>query len=225
MAPSFENTNAQDLIIKTFPVGPLGCNCTIVGHKGSGEAIVIDPGGDADEILLTLREYGLTRVRQILHTHAHFDHFLASGHVREATGAKLCLHRADEPLWNILDRQCAMFGIPFEPVPPPDHWLSHEEELPLTDVVQGQAIHTPGHSPGSMCFLFEAAGTLVSGDTLFRGGIGRTDLWGGDAQAIERSIKKRLYTLDEDLTVIPGHGPTTVLGHEMRHNSYVRAGK
>ena len=105
--------------------------------------------------------------------------------------------------------------------PPPDRWLKNDEELSLGEVA-GVALHTPGHTPGSMCFHFEAAKLLLAGDTLFRGSIGRTDLWGGDAQAIERSIKTRLYALDEDTRVITGHGPETKIGHEIRFNAFVR---
>lgn len=214
-------TNSDSIFIKTFPVGPLQCNCTIIGDKISGQAIVADPGGDAEEILSVLAQEGL-KVTQIIHTHAHFDHFLASGHMHHQTGAPLCLHRADEPLWNRLEMQCQMYNIPYQPVPEPHHWLKHEEELKL-DTIKGEALYTPGHTPGSMSFWFEDAKLLVAGDTLFKRGIGRTDLWGGDYPTIERSIKTRLYTLDEEATVITGHGPSTILGDEMRHNPFVRA--
>ncbi len=203
--------------VKTFPVGPLQCNCTVLGDKATGRAVVVDPGGDADKILDLLAQEGLTVV-QIIHTHAHFDHFMASGVMHERTGAPLCLHEADKPLWQNLEMQCSLFGVPYRPVPAPQQWLEHEEELPLA----GKALHTPGHTPGSMSFLFEAAGLLIAGDTLFRGSIGRTDLWGGDYQAIERSIRERLYTLDESLTVVTGHGPSTSIGYEIRNNPFVK---
>jgi hydroxyacylglutathione hydrolase len=115
-----------------------------------------------------------------------------------------------------------MFGIPFEKPPPPDQWLEHEEEIEVKGV-QLKALHTPGHTPGSMCFLFEKQKLLIAGDTLFQGSIGRTDLWGGDYQKIEKSIQEKLYTLDEDTAVITGHGESTSIGHEMRSNSFVRA--
>lgn len=209
------------LFIKTFPVGPLQCNCTILGNRVTGEATVIDPGGDAQKILDVLHAEGL-KVTRILHTHAHFDHFLAAGELHEKTGAPLCLHQADRWLWENLELQCGLFNIPFKPVPAPQHWLEHEEDLPLADC-PGKALFTPGHTPGSMSFLFEAANLLIAGDTLFKGSIGRTDLWGGDYPTIERSIKTQLYTLDENLDVITGHGPSTVLGEEMRSNPYVQA--
>ena len=213
--------NDADIIVETIPVGPLQCNCTILGDLVSREAIVVDPGGDAEILLERLVELDL-QVERIIHTHAHLDHFLASGKMKEATGAKLALHREDLFLWDMLEDQCRMFGIPFEPPPPPDQWLENEEEIDLNDL-QGKALHTPGHTPGSMCFLFESQKLLIAGDTLFQGSIGRTDLWGGDFKKIEKSIQEKLYTLDEETSVITGHGESTSIGHEMRANSFVRA--
>ena len=213
--------NDTDIIVETIPVGPLQCNCTILGDLVSRKAIVVDPGGDAEILLERLVELNL-QVERIIHTHAHLDHFLASGKMKEATGAKLALHREDLFLWDMLEDQCRMFGIPFEPSPPPDQWLENEEEINLNDI-QGKALHTPGHTPGSMCFLFESQKLLIAGDTLFQGSIGRTDLWGGDFKKIEKSIQEKLYTLDEETSVITGHGESTSIGHEMRANSFVRA--
>ena len=213
--------NDADIIVETIPVGPLQCNCTILGDVVSRKAIVVDPGGDAEILLERLVELDL-QVERIIHTHAHLDHFLASGKMKEATGAKLALHREDLFLWDMLEDQCRMFGIPFEPPPPPDQWLENEEEIDLNDL-QGKALHTPGHTPGSMCFLFESQKLLIAGDTLFQGSIGRTDLWGGDFKKIEKSIQEKLYTLDEETSVITGHGESTSIGHEMRANSFVRA--
>lgn len=213
--------NDADIIVETIPVGPLQCNCTILGDLVSRKAIVVDPGGDSEILLERLVELNL-QVERIIHTHAHLDHFLASGKMKEATGAKLALHREDLFLWDMLEDQCRMFGIPFEPPPPPDQWLENEEEIDLNDL-QGKALHTPGHTPGSMCFWFESQKLLIAGDTLFQGSIGRTDLWGGDFKKIEKSIQEKLYTIDEETSVITGHGESTSIGHEMRANSFVRA--
>ncbi len=210
----------KEAIVKTFPVGPLQCNCTIIGDPKTKRAIVVDPGGDAERILEALKADGLS-VSMILHTHAHFDHFLAAGKMKEATGAALALHKADKILWDNLETQCNMFGFPCDPVPPPDHWLEHEEEVPLSGLA-AQCLHTPGHTPGSMCFHFKDLKLLLGGDTLFRGSIGRTDLWGGDFQAIEQSIRTRLYTLDEETAVVTGHGPATSIAWELRNNPFVR---
>ncbi|HDS1819385.1 MAG: MBL fold metallo-hydrolase [Pseudomonas sp.] len=207
------------LIRETFPVGPLQCNCTLIGDPLTKKAIVVDPGGDPEKILARLQAHGLTLV-SIIHTHAHFDHFLASGKLKALTGATLHLHKDDQSLWDNLEMQCQMFGVPYTPVPPPDRWLGDDEELACGC---GVALHTPGHTPGSMSFWFADAKLLIAGDTLFRRGIGRTDLWGGDQRAIVRSIKERLYRLDEEAIVVTGHGPDTRLGDEMRENPFVRA--
>ena len=207
------------MIFRSFPVPPLGCNCSIIGDPVTKKALVVDPGGDAARILKDVETLGLT-VTHIVHTHAHFDHFLASGQMKQATGAPLWLHKADRILWENLEMQCRVFGIPYTPAPPPDQWLQDDEEVALGELT-GLALHTPGHTPGSMCFHFPAHRMVIAGDTLFHESIGRTDLWGDDAQAIERSFKDRLYTLDEDTRVITGHGPETRIGHEIRFNPFV----
>ncbi len=209
----------NQLIRITFPVPPLSCNCSIIGDKETKQAIVVDPGGNPERILGEIDALGFT-VTSILHTHAHFDHFLASGHIKQATGAPLCLHSQDQDLWDMLEVQCRMFNIPYVPAPPPDRWIKDESEVRVGPYT-GTVIHTPGHTPGSVCFFFESQSLVFSGDTLFRGGIGRTDLWGGDGQVIERSIRERLYTLKESTLVIPGHGPESSIGWEREHNMFV----
>ncbi|HKE63000.1 MAG TPA: MBL fold metallo-hydrolase [Nitrospira sp.] len=209
-----------ELIRKTFSVPPLGCNCSILGDPVTRQAVVVDPGGAHQQILQQVRALGLT-VRMILHTHAHFDHFLASGEMQKATGGMLCLHEDDRELWEMLDIQCRMFGVPYVPVPPPDYWLKDEEKL-LIGQLTAVALHTPGHTPGSMSFHVPGGNLVLAGDTLFRGSIGRTDLWGGDFDAIERSIHERLYTLPESTLVITGHGPETEIGWEKHSNQFVR---
>ncbi|TAJ24669.1 MAG: MBL fold metallo-hydrolase [Nitrospirae bacterium] len=208
------------LIRKTFSVPPLGCNCSILGDPVTKQAIVVDPGGAPERILQEVQALGLTVV-SILHTHAHFDHFLASGEMKKATGATLCLHADDRELWEMLEVQCRLFGVPYVPVPLPEYWLQDEEKIVLGGI-EGQALHTPGHTPGSMSFHFAQAQLVLAGDTLFRGGIGRTDLWGGDFDAIEQSIRERLYTLHETTCVITGHGPETSIGMERESNAFVR---
>ena len=209
------------MILKTFPVPPLGCNCSIIGDPVTKRAIVVDPGGAHERILKDVQDLGMTVV-SILHTHAHFDHFLASGEMKKATNAALCLHPDDRKLWEMLEIQCRMFGVPYAPVPLPDYWLQDEEKL-IVGGIEGIALHTPGHTPGSMSFHFPAEKLLLAGDTLFRGSIGRTDLWGGDFEAIERSIRERLYRLDETTRVITGHGPETLIGIERESNAFIRA--
>ncbi len=209
------------LIRKTFSVPPLGCNCSIIGDPVTKQAIVVDPGGAHERILQEVKQLGLT-VTMILHTHAHFDHFLASGEMKKATGATLCLHEDDRELWSMLDVQCRMFGVPYIPVPEPEYWLKDEEKL-LVGQITAVALHTPGHTPGSMSFHLPDGNIVLAGDTLFRGSIGRTDLWGGDFDAIERSIHEQLYTLHESTLVVTGHGPETEIGWEKHTNQFVRA--
>lgn len=208
------------VIRKTFSVPPLGCNCSIIGDPVTKQAIVVDPGGAAERIVREVQQLGLT-VRYILHTHAHFDHFLAAGEMKQATGAVLCLHQDDLDLWRNLEVQCRMFGVPYVAVPMPDYWLKDEEQV-LVGQVPVVAIHTPGHTPGSMSFHVPDDQLVLAGDTLFRGSIGRTDLWGGDFDAIERSIRERLYTLDDATAVVTGHGPETEIGVEKESNQFFR---
>ncbi len=208
------------LIRKTFSVPPLGCNCSIIGDPVTKEAIVVDPGGAHERILHEVQQYGLT-VSHILHTHAHFDHFLASGEMKRATGAALCLHQDDFDLWKNLELQCRTFGVPYVPVPMPDYWLKDDEKV-LVGQFSVVALHTPGHTPGSMSFHLPHEMLVFAGDTLFRGSIGRTDLWGGDFDAIEQSILEKLYTLDDATVVVTGHGPETEIGWEKESNQFVR---
>lgn len=209
----------MNLVHESFPVGPLKCNCTVIGDADTGRGLVIDPGGDPERILAAAGRLGL-RIEALIHTHAHLDHILAAGSLHASTGAPVHLHRDDLFLWNALERQCEMFGVPYTPVPPPDAWLEDEQPLPNLD---GRCIHTPGHTPGSMSFHFSAAGLLVAGDTLFRRSVGRTDLPGGDTRQLVESIRMRLYTLDEATRVVTGHGPETTVGYEMRNNAFVTA--
>jgi hydroxyacylglutathione hydrolase len=206
------------IVRKTFPVGPLQCNCTVMGDTESGIGYVFDPGGDADQIMATVESMGL-KIIGIIHTHAHLDHILAAGEIQRQTGAPVWLHRSDKILWDSLGFQCKMFGIPYTPVPDPDHWIEDEQELECG----GYCLHTPGHTPGSTSFYFEDSRLLIAGDTLFQGSVGRTDFEGGSAGVLKKSIQQRIYKLDETATVITGHGPETTIGQEMRHNAFVRA--
>tara|TARA_B110000503_G_scaffold31793_2_gene51463 strand:- start:21296 stop:21952 length:657 start_codon:yes stop_codon:yes gene_type:complete len=215
------NTNQQSpsqFIIRTFPVGPLQCNCSIVGDRLSSKALIVDPGGDAEHILGLINELNLTVVA-IIHTHAHLDHILASGIIKEATGAPIYLHEGDKFLWDMVEQQCAMFGVPAITLPEPDGFIKDDQAL---NCCGGVAIHTPGHTPGSVSFWFEEYKTLIAGDTLFQGSIGRTDLPGGNFDQIITSIKERIYCLDDQALVVTGHGPNTVIGSEKVSNSFVR---
>ncbi|RKZ44465.1 MAG: MBL fold metallo-hydrolase [Gammaproteobacteria bacterium] len=208
----------MNIVRKTFPVGPLQCNCTIIGDTETGVGYVFDPGGDASRIMATVESMGL-KIIGIIHTHAHLDHILAAGEIQSRTAAPIWVHRSDMFLWDTVEMQCRMFGVPYTPVPDPDHWIEDEQELECG----GSCIHTPGHTPGSTSFYFEDSRLLIAGDTLFQGSIGRTDFEGGDAGLLVKSIQQRIYKLDESATVITGHGPETTIGQEMRFNAFVRA--
>jgi len=209
----------MSIIHESFPVGPLQCNCTVLGDTETGSGYIFDPGGNPDRIMEAVNRMGLSIVA-LIHTHAHLDHFLAAGAIREQTGARVCLQKSDLFLWDALESQCQMFGVPYAPAPPPDHWLEHDEPL---ECGSGLCLHTPGHTPGSMSFYFAKEQLLIAGDTLFLNSVGRTDLPGGNMQQLVESIQTRLYTLDEKTVVVPGHGPATTIGHEMRNNAFVTA--
>jgi glyoxylase-like metal-dependent hydrolase (beta-lactamase superfamily II) len=212
---------AASPILETIPVGPLQCNCTILGDPGSGEALVIDPGDEPERILQALRARGLTPVA-LLHTHAHFDHIGGSRRVKETTAAPIRLHAADFPLYDALPVQAAHFGLSAEDPLPPDRAVEDGETIRF-GAFAVTAIHTPGHTPGSTCYHFERERVLFSGDTLFRRSIGRTDLWGGDTDTILASIRERLYSLPGELRVVCGHGPDTTIAEEKRANPFVNA--
>jgi glyoxylase-like metal-dependent hydrolase (beta-lactamase superfamily II) len=188
----------------------------------TGEAVVVDPGGDADEILAQVAAMGVT-VKLLLHTHAHFDHILATGEVAAATGAEVVLHAGDRLLYENLPRQGRTFGFFAGRPPAPSRWLAGGETLTIGKLSLA-VIHTPGHTPGSVGYYFAApAPLLLAGDTLFADGVGRTDFPGGSFEDLEISIRERLYVLPDETRVIPGHGPETTIGHEREHNPFVRA--
>ena len=207
----------MNIVFESFPVGPLQCNCTVIGDTDSGLGYVIDPGGHPERIMQSSERLGL-KITALIHTHAHLDHILAAGDISKQTGATIHLHRGDLFLWDALEQQCQMFGIPYQPVPTPTSWLEHDEALPHID---GRCIHTPGHTPGSMSFHCGEQNLLIAGDTLFRGSVGRTDLPGGNTKELIQSIREQLYTLDEETIVIAGHGDNTTLGDEIRNNPFV----
>lgn len=208
--------------LESFPTGPLGCNCSIVMDRASRRAIVVDPGGDLELICERLRALDAS-VEAIVHTHTHIDHVGATKGVQTTTGARACIHEADRFLYDLLPVQAAMLGIPLPPVTEMEGTLSDGTSLHFGGLEMG-VLHTPGHTPGSVTFTVSSGGKthVFTGDTLFRRGIGRTDLWGGDFEAIQRSIRGRLFTLPEDAIVIPGHGPETTIGEERVKNPHMR---
>jgi glyoxylase-like metal-dependent hydrolase (beta-lactamase superfamily II) len=209
------------MIFESFPVGPLGCNCSIVADGTAKKAIVVDPGGDFEAIRARLAANGLA-VTAIVHTHTHIDHVGATAPLQRVTGASACIHEADRFLYDLLPVQAAMLGC----------------ELPERAEIEGSLVdglalragalelgvlHTPGHTPGSVTFVVKDGleTHVFSGDTLFRRGIGRTDLWGGDSGQIARSLRDKLMALPDDARVVPGHGPDTTIGEERRLNPFL----
>jgi glyoxylase-like metal-dependent hydrolase (beta-lactamase superfamily II) len=210
------------MIIRIFTVGPVACNCCVVACPNTNEAVIIDPGGHPDRILAVVKSMGV-KVNQIWHTHAHFDHILATGIIAKATGARIGLYVADKELFENLPKQGDIFGFESQPLPPPDVLWRGGETLTV-GTLSAKVLHTPGHTPGSVGFYFEAPSpVLFSGDTLFSESIGRTDVTGGSYKAIVRSIREVLYTLPGNTRVIPGHGGETTIAHEREHNPFVTA--
>ena len=208
------------MLHKNIVVGPLQCNCAILACERTLEAIVIDPGDEAERILKEITAQNLT-VKYVIHTHAHFDHIGATGGLKQKLKTTLCLHKDDEQIYNNLPLQGKMFGMEFEAAPPIEKFILDEEILTFGEH-QIQVIHTPGHSPGGVCLkLVENDQFLFSGDTLFQQSVGRSDLWGGNHDTLIRSIKTRLLSLDGDTRVFPGHGPSTRIGDEKKGNPFL----
>jgi glyoxylase-like metal-dependent hydrolase (beta-lactamase superfamily II) len=215
-----EDTEGK-LRIRTLVVGPLSCVCAIVACAETGEAAVVDPGGDEDEILAEVARMGVT-IKLVLHTHGHFDHILGPAAVAAATGAPVLLHRDDRELYERLPAQCRAFGFWAPPPPAVSRQLAGGERLILGRLTL-DVVHTPGHTRGGVCYFFaEPTPLLLAGDTLLCESVGRTDLPGGSATDLVRSIRDKLFSLPGATRVIPGHGPETTIEHERQWNPFVR---
>ncbi len=213
------NDLMDSMIIETRAVGPFQSNVFILGDKDSGDAVIIDPGDDIEEILCILHKNSLNPGK-ILLTHGHIDHVSGVRALKEATGAAVYLHKEDIFLYEQLPTQASFFGITADEISSIDECL--EDGMETGDgILRCRIIHTPGHTPGSVSFYFPA-GMVFTGDTLFRWSIGRTDLWGSSHIDLMESIKEKLFKLDDKTRVYPGHGPSTTIGAEKRDNPFLK---
>jgi hydroxyacylglutathione hydrolase len=228
----------ESLIHEILPVGWLQCNCSVVGDPESREAIVLDPGDEVERIQQILARHGLT-VRAIVNTHAHIDHVGGLRKLHDATGAPVLMHPDDLELYRALEMQAAWIGMPVPEIAAVDGLLREGDQVRWGRFT-ANVIHTPGHTPGSLCLHLPAAGEgtargersrtaadgagkLFAGDTLFAGSIGRTDLWGGSFDEIMRSLQTKLMAFPDDTLVFPGHGPATTIGRERASNPFLRS--
>ena len=211
------------MIVETVVVGSFQCNCTILACEKTKHAVIIDPGDEAHKIMEIIKHYDLD-VKYLLHTHAHLDHIMATREIKEKTGAEILLHHADNDIYNNLTMQAKMFGFNVKEPLKVDKFIAHDEIITAGETINTSVIHTPGHSPGSVCFHFdkEEKPFIFSGDTLFERSIGRTDLWGGSQDQLLSSIKDRIFSLPEDTVVCPGHGNKTTVWEEKKKNPFFR---
>jgi hydroxyacylglutathione hydrolase len=208
------------MIHEILVVGPLQCNCSILGDETSHEAIVVDPGDDVSRIVALLQKHQLT-VKQIVITHAHIDHTAGAHRLKQLTGAPILYNQNDIPLVKMMDVQAGWLGISTPKVPPPDDTLDDGKIITVTGLT-GSILHTPGHTEGSVCLYLPQQTLLLAGDTLFAGSVGRTDLPGGNTRKLLTSIHTRLLTLPDDVTVVPGHGSVTTIGAERESNPFLQ---
>lgn len=202
--------------VERLVVGELEVNCYLLYDEG-GEGVVIDPGGEGEKILSRLKGLNIT-VNYILNTHGHFDHTGANGFIKEKTGAILAIHRDDRVLLENLDSQASLFGLYVNPSPKPDLLLEDSDTL-RSGSIDLEIIHTPGHTKGSICI--KIGNILFTGDTVFAGSVGRTDLPGGSYERLIRSIKERILILSDDTILYPGHGEETTLARERSYNPFL----
>lgn len=208
------------MMIETIPVGPLQTNCYLAACEETDQAVLIDPGwsGEALYDLVTGKDLALVA---ILLTHAHFDHVAGAGALKQLSQAPILAHADSIPFLREAHRHANLWGFPMEPAPEPDGELVDGQVLEVGEL-QLAVLHTPGHAPGHVCFHEHSARALFDGDVLFKEGIGRADLPGGDYQQLMRSIREQLLVLPDDTAVYSGHGPATTIGSERRWNPFLR---
>jgi hydroxyacylglutathione hydrolase len=208
------------MIVKGLTVGLLQENCYIFGCSRTRRAVIIDPGDNARAILRVVDQQAL-KIDRIINTHAHFDHVMAVGAIKAATGAPFYLHELDLPVLHELpDRVRLWLDMEVDPLDDPDGYLTHGDQIAVGDETL-EVRFTPGHAPGHVVFVHHAGRQVFAGDTLFRDSIGRFDLPGADGPTLLQSIRTQLLTLPDDYTVYSGHGPATTIGYEREHNPFV----
>jgi glyoxylase-like metal-dependent hydrolase (beta-lactamase superfamily II) len=207
------------LVVRHAVVGPFAENTWLLADPEAGEAAVLDPGGEAGRVL-ALAAPGGFRVTQVLATHGHVDHVFGAAELCARTGAPFAMHDGDLPFLAALPAQAAGLGFGAARAPAVARRLADGDPIRVGGR-EGRVIHTPGHSPGSVCLWFPEDRALFAGDTLFAGSVGRTDLPGGDGEALVRSIRERIFPLGDDVRFFPGHGPPGTLGEERRGNPFV----
>lgn len=208
------------MIHEILPVGPLQCNCSIIGDESSREAMVIDPGDDIADVLALIQKHNL-KVKQIVITHAHIDHVGGAMKLRAATGAPILLNQNDYALLKLLDVQAAWLGMATPEEVKIDQAIGEANTIQAGSL-SANVLHTPGHTEGSICLYFPSQQKLIAGDTLFAGSIGRTDLPGGSFQKIISSLHDKLLALPDETVVVPGHGPLTTIGDERESNPFLQ---
>jgi hydroxyacylglutathione hydrolase len=206
------------MILETIVVGALAVNCYIVGCEKTHEAAVIDPGDDAAKITSALKKDGL-KLKYIILTHAHFDHAGAAKELKEHTGARVLVHEKDAALLMNTEAQAALFGMHAAPAPKPDGFVKEGDVVKVGDL-RLKVIETPGHTPGGISIYIASEKVVFTGDTLFWGSIGRTDLPAGNYKTIIHSLKVKLGALPDDTKVYPGHGDDTSIGFEKEQNPF-----
>ena len=207
------------MIFQSLVVGPLQVNCFVLGCEKTGEAIVIDPGGDVDDILQFLAKANLN-LKYILNTHSHLDHVGGNADLKENTSAKIIIHSLDAPDITNISSHGLLFGLRVKDSPPADILIEDGDEIVVGEEIKLKTLHTPGHSRGSCSFLLDGYDVVFVGDTLFAGSIGRTDLPGGDYNTLINSVRTKLFTLPDDFKALPGHGPQTTIGYEKKYNPF-----
>jgi hydroxyacylglutathione hydrolase len=207
------------MIHEILPVGPLQCNCSVIGDEATREAMVIDPGDDIEDVLALIRKHNL-QVKQIVITHAHIDHVGGAMKLRAATGAPILLNQNDYELLKMLDVQASWIGVADPGKVEIDQSLGQADTV-TAGSLKAEVLHTPGHTEGSICLYFPLEKKLIAGDTLFAGSIGRTDLPGGSFEKIIRSLREQVLALPDETVVVPGHGSLTTIGEERESNPFL----